>query len=137
MVDLPFEPAPVSEAVTRGIRVQVISEYSPENSDPRQRQWVFQYTVRITNQGQEKVQLVSRHWIITDALEHIEEVRGPGVVGQQPVLGPGESFQYSSWCPLQTSTGTMRGAYQMVGAGGKSFEIEIALFALRARYTVN
>jgi len=137
MVDLPFEPAPVSEAVTRDIRVQVISEYSPENSDPRQSQWVFQYTVRITNQGQETVQLVSRHWIITDAFEHIEEVRGPGVVGQQPVLGPGESFEYSSWCPLQTSTGTMRGTYQMVGAGGTRFEIEIAPFGLRARYTVN
>jgi ApaG protein len=137
MADLRFEPAPVSDAVTENIRVEVISQYSPENSQPQQRQWVFRYTVRITNQGSDTVQLLSRHWIITDALDHTEEVRGPGVVGQQPVLAPGQSFQYSSWCPLPTSTGIMRGAYQMIGSNGRHFEIEIAAFALRARYTVN
>lgn len=129
--------APISEAVTNGIRVEVMSQHSPENSRPSQGDWVFQYTVRITNLSSETVQLVSRHWIITDAVEHVEEVRGPGVVGAQPVLAPGESFKYSSWCPLKTPTGMMRGTYQMVGPEGTRFDIEIAPFALRARYTVH
>ena len=127
----------MSEAVTNNIRVEVLSRYSPENSRPLQDVWVFEYTVRITNQGLETVQLISRHWIITDALENTTEVRGPGVVGEQPVLAPGESFKYSSWCPLKTSTGLMQGTYQMVRAGGDQFDIEIAPFALRAPYTVN
>ena len=92
---------------------------------------------RITNQGQETVQLLTRHWIITDAFDHVEEVKGPGVVGEQPVLAPGESFKYSSWCPLKTPTGIMHGTYQMIRAGGDQFDIEIAPFALRAPYTVN
>jgi ApaG protein len=129
--------APMSEAVTNDIRVEVLSLYSPTNSRPLQGAWVFQYTVRITNQGSETVQLVSRHWIITDALEHVDEVQGPGVVGEQPVLAPGESYKYSSWCPLKTPTGVMRGTYQMVRAGGGQFDIEIAPFALKAPYTVN
>jgi ApaG protein len=137
MADLLSDLAPVSEAVTNGIRVEVMSQHSLENSRPSQGEWVFQYTVRITNQSSETVQLLSRHWIITDAADHVEEVRGPGVVGAQPVLAPGESFKYSSWCPLKTPTGMMRGAYQMVGPGGKQFDIEIAPFALRARYTVH
>lgn len=128
---------PTSEAITNHIRVEVLSKYSPENSLPLQDEWVFEYTVRITNQGPETVQLVSRHWIITDALEHTREVKGPGVVGEQPVLPPGESFQYSSWCPLRTPTGVMRGTYQMTRAGGGHFEIEIAPFALKARYTIH
>jgi ApaG protein len=127
----------MSEAVTNGIRVEVMSRHSTENSRPQQGEWVFEYTVRITNQGLETVQLISRHWIITDGLEHTEEVRGPGVVGEQPVLAPGESFKYSSWCPLKTPSGTMRGTYRMVGTGGKQFEIEIAPFGLRAKYTVH
>ncbi|HYW47555.1 MAG TPA: Co2+/Mg2+ efflux protein ApaG [Bryobacteraceae bacterium] len=131
------ELAPVSEAVTDDIRVEVLSRYSPENSRPAEDAWVFQYTVRITNLGRETVQLLSRHWIITDALEHTEEVQGPGVVGEQPVFAPGESFKYSSWCPLKTPTGMMRGTYRMVGAGGRQFDIEIAPFALKAPYTVN
>jgi len=136
MPDLRSEPSPVSEAVTRNIRVEVLSQYSPENSRPHEDVWVFQYTVRITNQGQDTVQLVSRHWIITDAYQRVEHVRGPGVIGEQPVLGPGESFQYSSWCPLKTPTGTMHGTYQMIGPG-EEFDIDIAPFALRARYSVN
>jgi ApaG protein len=136
MPDLRSELAPVSHAVTNQVRVEVLSQHSPENSRPSRGEWVFQYTVRITNQGTETVQLVSRHWIITDGAEHTEEVKGPGVVGQQPVLTPGESFQYSSWCPLKTPTGAMRGAYQMLRGDGTMFEIEIAPFALRAKYTV-
>src|SRR5258708_40109536 len=113
MAELRLEPAPISEAVTNGIRVEVMARHSPENSRPPQGEWVFQYTVRITNQGGETVQLVSRHWVITDALDHTEEVRGPGVVGDQPVLSPGEAFQYSSWCPLKTRTGPLGGGYHM------------------------
>ena len=137
MAYLPSELAPMSEAVTQNIRVEVLSQHSPENSLPSRGEWIFQYTVRITNTGTDTVQLVSRHWIITDALEHTEEVRGPGVVGEQPVLAPGESFQYSSWCPLKTPTGCMRGSYQMTRTDGSRFDIEIAPFALKARYTVH
>ncbi len=137
MPNLRPQPAPMSEAVTNSIRVEVMSQYSAENSRPHQDVWVFEYTVRITNQGEETVQLISRHWIITDGLDHVEEVQGPGVVGEQPVLAPGESFKYSSWCPLKTPTGMMRGTYQMSRAGGTQFDIEIAPFALKARYMVN
>lgn len=137
MSALQSDLAPISEAVTNGIRVEVMSQHSPENSRPSQGDWVFQYTVRITNMSTDTVQLVSRHWIITDAVEHVEEVQGPGVVGAQPVLAPGESFKYSSWCPLKTPTGMMHGTYQMVGPEGARFDIEIAPFALRARYTVH
>ena len=137
MRDLESELAQMSDAVTNSIRVEVMSRHSPENSRPQQGEWVFEYTVRITNQGSETVQLLSRHWIITDASEHTEEVSGPGVVGEQPVLAPGESFQYSSWCPLKTPMGRMRGTYQMARADGTQFDIEIAPFALRAAYTVN
>lgn len=129
--------SPVSEAVTNGIRVEVMSRHNPEHSQPMQGQWVFQYTVRITNESAETVQLISRHWIITDALEHTEEVIGSGVIGKQPVLAPGESFKYSSWCPLKTPTGQMHGTYQMVRTSGEQFDIRIAPFALRAPYTVH
>lgn len=137
MPDLLSDLAPVSEAVTNGIRVEVIAQHSPEHSRAMEGEWVFQYTVRITNIGDDTVQLLSRHWIITDAVDHVEEVRGPGVVGAQPILPPGESFKYSSWCPLKTPTGIMRGTYQMAGSDGTRFDIEIAPFALRARYTVH
>jgi ApaG protein len=138
MYDLRSEPSPMSDAVTNDVRVEVMSRLSNENSRPLQGEWVYQYTVRITNQGAGTVQLLSRHWIITDALDHVEEVRGPGVIGQQPVLQPGESFQYSSWCPLKTPTGSMRGTYQMVRQDdGSQFDIEIATFGLRPPYTVH
>ena len=137
MADPGSDLAPMSEAITENIRVEVLSRYSAENSRPLEDNWVFQYTVRITNQGPETVQLISRHWIITDGSRHTEEVQGPGVVGEQPVLAPGESFQYSSWCPLRTPTGNMRGTYQMARANGDQFDIVIAPFALKARYAVN
>lgn len=127
----------MSDATTEDVRVEVLSQHSSENSHPQKGEWVFSYTVRITNLGQEAVQLLSRHWIITDGIENTREVKGDGVVGEQPLLQPGESFQYSSWCPLSTPMGSMRGTYQMVSAGGRRFDIEIAPFALRARYTVN
>jgi ApaG protein len=130
--------ASTSEAVTNNVRVEVESHYAPEHSQPFQNQWFFYYTIRITNESDEAVQLLSRHWIITDANGHIEEVRGPGVVGEQPVLAPGESFQYTSGCPLPTSAGVMRGTYQMsLTESGDRFDVEIAPFALHEPYTVH
>ena len=119
-----------SEALTQGIRVKVQSQYVPERSSPEANQWFYAYTVQISNEGPEVVKLVSRHWIITDADGQIQEVRGEGVVGEQPVLAPGESFQYTSACPLNTSFGTMHGSYQMVKQNGGDFEAEIAPFSL-------
>ncbi len=137
MTDSKPELTSLSDALTQGVRVEVMSQHSPENSHPEQGEWVFRYTVRITNQGTETVQLLSRHWIITDATEEVREVKGPGVVGEQPVLAPGEAFKYSSWCPLKTPVGTMRGTYQMLRSNGEQFYAEVAPFALKARYTVH
>jgi ApaG protein len=126
-----------SEAVTRSIRVRVEAEYSPERSSPPSQHWFFLYTVTITNEGDETVQLLTRHWIITDGNAHVEEVEGPGVVGEQPVLGPGESFTYTSGCPLPTPYGMMEGTYQMVTPGGDRFDARIAPFTLSEPYTVH
>jgi ApaG protein len=126
-----------SEAVTRGIRVAVVSEYAPDLSRPQDQQWLFLYTITIRNEGTETVQLISRHWVITDADGRVEEVRGPGVVGEQPVLEPNESFTYTSRCPLRTSFGTMQGTYQMVTGSGEAFDVKIATFTLSEPYTVH
>jgi ApaG protein len=119
-----------SEAITRGIRVVVQPEFHANRSSPEENQWLFLYTVTIENMGTETVQLLTRHWIITDGNENVEEVRGPGVVGEQPVLEPGQSFQYTSACPLGTDVGKMEGTYQMVSTAGESFDAEIAPFTL-------
>jgi len=126
-----------SEACTRGIRVKVQSQYIPERSSPDASQWFYAYTVQIRNEGLETVKLLGRHWIITDANGQVQEVRGEGVVGEQPVLAPGESFQYTSACPLNTSFGTMHGTYQMVVQDGGDFEVEIAPFSLTQPYTIH
>lgn len=126
-----------SEAVTRGIRVRVQSEYAPERSRPAENEWFFLYTVTISNEGPDTVQLLTRHWIITDGTGRVEEVRGPGVVGQQPLLGPGESFKYTSGCPLSTPFGVMEGSYQMVARDGERFDARIAPFTLSEPYTVH
>jgi ApaG protein len=133
----PDESRTSSEAVTRQVRVSVEAEYSPAHSNPLASQWFFLYTVQVSNEGDETVQLVSRHWTITDGTNHVEEVRGLGVVGKQPVLEPGDSFEYTSGCPLSTPFGTMQGTYQMVAASGERFDAQIAEFALRAPYTVH
>jgi ApaG protein len=119
-----------SEAVTQGIRVRVVSRYDPSRSNPHQNQWFFLYTITITNEGSVTAQLISRHWIITNANGKVEEVKGPGVVGEQPVLAPGQSFEYTSGCPLPTLFGTMHGTYQMVTAKGERFDATIAPFTL-------
>lgn len=120
-----------SEATTHGVRVEVDAHYSSDHSAPGENQWFFLYTIRISNEGAETCQLVSRHWIIRNATGHVEEVEGPGVVGEQPVLEPGQSFEYTSGCPLDTPFGSMEGTYQMVTTQGSHFDAEIARFELR------
>lgn len=126
-----------SEAVTRGVRVRVESRYDPERSDPSRNQWFFLYSITIANEGTASVQLMTRHWIITDGTGKVEEVRGPGVVGKQPILKPGESFEYTSGCPLNTAFGLMEGTYQMVTDDGELFDAKIAPFTLSEPYTVH
>jgi len=126
-----------SEATTRGIRVSVVCEYAPERSRPHDQHWFFLYTITIANEGTDTVQLMSRHWIITNGTGHVEEVKGPGVVGEQPVLGPNETFTYTSGCPLPTEFGTMEGTYQMVTKDGETFDATIAPFTLSGPYTVH
>ncbi len=128
---------PASETVTRGIRISVETQYDPTRSSPQQSQWFFLYTIRITNEGPVTAQLMTRHWIITDATGHVEEVKGPGVVGEQPVLAQGQSFEYTSGCPLTTPFGSMRGSYQMTTADGEQFDAEIAEFILREPHAMH
>ena len=127
----------MSTAVTNGIMVSVRSQYIAERSSVTNRQFAFSYTVKISNQGDVVARLESRHWIITDAGGHVEEVNGPGVVGVQPRLKPGESFEYSSWCVLRTTSGQMHGTYQMVTDDGGRFDAEIAPFRLGLPQTLN
>ena len=126
-----------SEANTRGIRVRVDPRYDPHRSEPSQGRWFFLYTVTLENLGFETVQLLTRHWIITDGTGRVEEVRGPGVVGEQPVLAPGESYSYTSGCPLTTDVGKMEGSYQMVADSGEHFDVAIAPFTLCEPGAVN
>ena len=112
------------------LTVAVEPAFVPEQSNPAKQQFVFAYTVRITNIGAHPVQVISRHWIITDGDQAQQEVRGLGVVGQQPLLAPGETFEYTSGCPLTTPVGTMRGSYQMRTEDGDDFEVEIPEFVL-------
>ena len=128
------------EAETRGVIVRVQPRYLPEQSDPDARRWVWSYAIEIVNASAETVQLISRHWIITDAWGRVEEVQGPGVVGEQPTLKPGDAYAYGSGCPLSTSSGSMVGTYQMVTDLGQTFDIAIPHFSLdmpSARRVVN
>src|SRR5690242_9012090 len=116
---------------TQGIEVEVKPEYLPEESLPQASQFVFTYHITITNKGDTEVQLLNRHWIITDGAGAVHEVKGPGVVGNQPKLKPGEKHEYSSFCPLPTPTGNMRGSFEMVNNLGATFDVKIPLFFLR------
>ena len=127
----------MSTAVTDGIEVSVQSEFRPDRSAPAQARYLFTYTVRILNGGTGSARLLSRHWIITDARGEREEVTGDGVVGQQPHLAPGQSFQYTSFCVLRTPLGQMRGTYTMLRDDGKTFRAEIAPFALAVPAALN
>jgi len=117
--------------------VTVSPRFLPEQSDPDSDKYLFAYTIRIVNSGQTTAQLISRHWIITDANQHVEEVRGPGVVGEQPRLSPGEAFEYTSGCPLPTPFGSMRGSYQCVAQDGTAFEVPIPEFLLSVPRTLH
>jgi len=130
-------PSTTSSASTQGILVEVQSEYLDDQSNPGSRRFVFAYTITITNHSKEVVQLRSRHWIITNALGQSEEVKGPGVVGEQPILSPGDSFRYTSGAVLPTERGTMQGSYQMHRADGAQFDAQIAPFLLERPYSLN
>lgn len=127
----------MSNTVTRGVRIEVQPGYVPEQSEPAASRWLFAYRVSIRNEGSVPVKLVSRHWIITSGDGQVEEVRGPGVVGQQPHLRPGEAFEYTSYCPLQTPVGTMHGSFHMVGDDGASFDADIRPFRLAVPQLLN
>lgn len=128
----PTVAEPMSNAVTEGIRVRVQSHYLEEQSAPHDARYVFAYTITISNEGVSPAQLRTRHWIITDARGKVEEVRGDGVVGEQPRLAPGQSFQYTSGCVLTTPIGTMQGTYRMWRDDGSYFDAQIAPFSLAA-----
>ena len=119
-----------STAVTDGIRVRVQSHYLADQSSPRDDRYVFAYTITISNEGRATAQLKTRHWIITDGRGTVEEVRGDGVVGEQPRLAPGQTFQYTSGCVLTTPIGTMQGTYRMWRDDGTYFDAQIAPFSL-------
>jgi ApaG protein len=123
---------PIYESITRGIRVTVKPSFLDDQSDPEEGRFLWSYQVTIENNGPETVQLLSRNWRITDAQGRMQDVRGPGVVGAQPILEPGQTFQYTSGCPLPTSSGAMSGYYDMRGAAGDGFTVEIPLFLLES-----
>ena len=132
MIDRVMKSLFTEEAETRGITVRVSVSYLPEQSEPHRGRWFWAYHIRIENDGPQPVQLLTRHWIITDGRGNRHSVEGEGVVGEQPVIAPGASFDYVSGCPLSTPTGNMQGTYQMVGEDGESFDVTIPKFALTA-----
>lgn len=117
--------------------VEARPQFLAEQSDPEADRYMFAYTITVRNTGDVTAQLLSRHWIITDANERVQEVRGPGVVGEQPVLRPGEAFEYTSGCPLETPVGKMRGSYQCVAEDGTAFDVPIAEFILAMPRTLH
>jgi len=123
------------EAITRGVTVRVSVTYLPDQSEPAHGRWFWAYHIRIENDGDGAVQLLTRHWIITDGRGGQEEVRGDGVVGDQPMIDPGESYDYVSGCPLKTPSGSMEGSYGMIDADGTPFEIAIPAFLLQSPAT--
>ncbi len=126
-----------SEATSDDIRIRVHSRYVPERSEPEAEEWFFIYTVEVANLGDRPAKLLSRHWIITDAEGKVQEVKGPGVIGEQPRLEAGQSFTYTSACPLKTQFGTMHGTFQMVRDDGAKFDAEIAAFSLGEPNAIN
>ncbi len=120
----------MSDTTTNGVRIQVDTQYVPAQSDPTKQQFFFAYHVRISNEGEDPVKLLTRHWVITNAFGEVEQVRGPGVVGEQPRLEPGDAFEYTSACPLPTPHGSMHGSYQMVTDNGEEFDARISAFTL-------
>ncbi len=126
-----------STAITRGIRVEVSPEFLGQCLKTGRMVWVYAYHVTITNEGSEVVQLLTRHWIITNGNGEVKEVQGPGVVGEQPILAPGQTYRYSSGCPMDTILGTMHGSYQVITDDGLEFDVEIAPFTLADPLSLN
>ena len=120
--------------ITRNIEVTAKPQFLEGQSQPYENKFVWAYTITIANRGQEPVKLLTRHWIITDAFGHRQEVQGPGVVGEQPRLGPSDSFSYSSGCPLPTPSGVMQGTYGMVTDAGEHFDVAIPAFSLDSHF---
>jgi ApaG protein len=123
------------EALTRGIRIRVTPQYREEDSEPDEGRFFWAYTIDIINEGEETVQLRSRHWRITDGAGRTEHVRGPGVVGETPILSPGASFSYTSGCPLGTPSGIMVGSYRMTNEAGEQFDVAVPAFSLDSPHT--
>lgn len=121
-----------SDTVTQGIRIRVFPEYMPQHSSPEDHRYFYAYRAIISNEGSSRARLLSRHWLIINANGHREDVRGPGVIGATPDLAPGESFEYTSFCPLDTDWGTMEGTYQMQRENGERFDAVIGRFYLSA-----
>jgi ApaG protein len=126
----------MSDVTTHGIRVGATAYYLPDESDPDIRKYVFGYTIVVKNEGDAPAQLISRHWVIIDALGRRGDVEGPGVIGQTPRLDPGEAFKYQSFCPLRTDWGTMEGTYTMRRDDGSTFDVNIGRFYLRTSIQV-
>lgn len=122
-------------AITRDIQVTALPDFLPDQSDPERGRFVWSYTIEIANLGAARVQLLSRHWIIIDAYGQREEVRGPGVVGETPVLEPGETYRYASGCPLSAPSGLMQGSYCMLTDAGETFDVEIPAFSLDSPFS--
>ncbi len=127
----------MSDTTTNGIRIQVTTRFLPERSSPKDKEYWFAYFIRISNIGPETAQLLSRHWVITNADGEEEEVRGEGVIGKKPVLAPGATYDYDSICNLKTAVGAMHGSYTMVTPSGDTFDARIAPFTLAVPYAVH
>lgn len=123
-------PAPYTNS-TRGVKISIWPQYDEPNSRPANFLFIYAYTILIENTGKDLVQLLNRHWIIRDAFGHVEEVRGAGVVGKQPLLQPGESFEYTSFCPIRTPSGSMEGSFEMRDSMNQKFDAAIARFELK------
>ena len=135
-----FQQEPTAQDENPEIVVRAVSTFRPEESDlshATDMKYVFSYQIEIENRGARTVQLMSRHWWITDALQEVREVEGAGVIGQHPVIAPGQIFSYSSWCVLPTPSGWMRGTYSMVATGGESMVVPIPTFSLATPYALN
>ncbi len=127
----------MADSIADNIRIHIISTYSPENSDPQRGMWYFFYQVKIANHADQPVRLISRHWKITNAEGVVSEVNGPGVVGKQPHIMPGESFHYTSACPLDSPFGSMHGNYTMISDSGTIFDAKVPSFTLSKPHAVN
>lgn len=127
----------ISELITRNMKISVSTEYIESRSDPKSGYYFFSYTVTLTNQGPETIQLLARHWLVTDSTNRTEQIRGLGVVGEQPIIKPGESYTYTSFCPLPTPFGTMEGSYQVINQEGEEFDLIIPIFTLAHPHSIH